>query len=75
MYHLGEGLKQNYTETLKWYKLAADQGYAPAQSNLGYLYENGEGVPRDYAGALKWYRLAAEQGEEDAAEKVAWLSV
>ena len=44
----------------------AEQGYAPAQYNLGIMYDNGYGVPQDYAEAMKWYRLAAEQGHTDA---------
>ena len=42
--------------------MAADQGDANAQFNLGLMYANGRGVPRDYAQAGKWYRLAADQG-------------
>ncbi|MBT5818509.1 MAG: hypothetical protein HOI25_09240, partial [Proteobacteria bacterium] len=42
--------------------LAADQGYAIAQSNLGVMYELGEGVPKDDKAAVEWYRLSAEQG-------------
>jgi hypothetical protein len=44
------------------YRLAAEQGYAPAQDNLGWMYQKGRGVPQDYKEAVKWYRLAAEQG-------------
>jgi len=51
---------------MKWYRLAAEQGNAIAQANLGVMYEDGEGVPQDYKEAAKWYRLAAEQGEADA---------
>jgi hypothetical protein len=47
---------------VKWYKLAAEQGYASAQYNLGYMYDKGKGVPQDYKTAVKWYSLAAEQG-------------
>jgi TPR repeat protein len=47
---------------LKWWKLAAEQGYAGAQYNLGLMYDKGDGVPQDYKTAVKWYRLAAEQG-------------
>ena len=47
---------------MKWYRLAAEQGYDIAQYNLGVMYENGQGVPQDYKEAVKWYRLAAEQG-------------
>ena len=57
-----QGVPQDYEEAVKWYRLAAEQGYANAQYNLGLMYDNGEGVPQDYAEAVKWYRLAAEQG-------------
>jgi len=42
--------------------LAAAQGNAQAQYNLGDKYKNGEGVPEDNAAAVRWYRLAAAQG-------------
>ena len=50
---------------LKWYRMAAEQGDADAQTDLGIMYDNGFGVPQDYAEALKWYRKAAEQGYAD----------
>ncbi len=49
-------------EALKWFRKAAEQGYAPAEHNLGLMYDKGQGVPQDYQEALKWYRKAAEQG-------------
>jgi len=51
---------------VKWYRIAAAQGYAPAQSSLGLAYEKGQGVPQDYQEAVKWYRLAAAQGNQFA---------
>ena len=42
--------------------LAAEQGFARAQYNLGICYHDGKGVPRDEVEAVKWYRKAAEQG-------------
>ena len=53
---------KNYTEAVKWYRKAADQGYADAQCNLGYMYNQGLGVTKSSAEAVKWYRKAAEQG-------------
>ena len=47
---------------MKWYRKAADQGYAEAQFNLGNSYSKGEGIPKDFAEAVKWYRKAADQG-------------
>ena len=59
--HVGRGVAQDNMEALKWYRKAAEQNYAPAQSNLGYCYEYGRGVAKDDAEALKWYRKAADQ--------------
>ena len=48
-------------------RLAAENGDAETQFNLGVLYDNGgQGVPQDYKEAIKWYRLAADQGDADA---------
>ncbi len=47
---------------MKWYRMAAEQGFTEAQNNLGIAYANGQGVPQDYAEATKWFRMAAEQG-------------
>ena len=43
------------------YRLAADQGHAAAQFNLGVMYANGEGVPQDYVKAHMWFNLAGAQ--------------
>ena len=48
--------------SIEWFRLAAEQGDADAQYNLGWMYSEGEGVAQDYKEAVKWYRLAAEQG-------------
>ena len=34
----------SYTEAVKWYRLAAAQGNAYAQSNLGFMFYNGQGI-------------------------------
>ena len=49
-----------------WYRKAAEHGYAVAQCNLGYMYDNGEGLKQDHKEAVAWYRKAAEQGNADA---------
>ncbi|MBO7280959.1 MAG: sel1 repeat family protein [Bacteroidaceae bacterium] len=54
--------EMNFTEAVKHYKEAAEQGDAEAQNALGACYKNGEGVEKDHAEAAKWYRKAAEQG-------------
>ena len=59
-------MRQNDVEAAKWYRLAAEQGDADAQFNLGLMYDDGKGVPQDDVEAVKWYRLAAEQDDADA---------
>ena len=50
MYAVGRGVPQDETEAVRWFRLAAEQGYRAAQYNLGRAYENGLGVPQDYVG-------------------------
>jgi TPR repeat protein len=66
MYDHGEGVPQNDESAVKWYTLAAEQGYALAQGNLGFMYEKGYGVPQNDESAVKWYTLAAVQGDAKA---------
>ncbi len=49
---------------MKWYRKAAEQGNADAQTTLGVMYANGEGVPEDFIQAHMWFNLAAAQGNE-----------
>ena len=51
---------------MRWYRLAAEQGEATAQFNLGVMYATGQGVPQDFKEAMQWYYLAAMQGDADA---------
>jgi TPR repeat protein len=66
MYAKGEGVPQDYVEAMKWYRLAADQGDADAQINLGVMYAKGDGVPQDYVLAHMWFNLAAAQRNSSA---------
>ena len=51
---------------MKWYRKAADQGYANAQHNLGGMYRYGIGVIKDEQTAYMWYLLASAKGNENA---------
>jgi uncharacterized protein len=51
-------------EAAKWFRKAADQGLAVAQSELGVSYRSGRGVTQDDAEAAKWFRKAADQGDD-----------
>jgi TPR repeat protein len=58
--------RSDYVEAAKWWRKAADQGDAGAQSDLGWLYSNGRGVETDYVEAARWYLRSAEQGNSAA---------
>jgi len=75
MYWAGWGVPKDYAEAVKWLRLAAAQGLAAAQYNLGtILGEKGHGVPRDLAEAVKWLRLAATHDDAVASTPVSILS-
>ena len=60
------GAPKDYEKAVKYYRLAAEQGHAGAQCNLGFCYDEGQGVTQSYTEAVKYYRLAAEQGHATA---------
>jgi len=66
MYGKGGGVPQDYEGAIKSYRLAAEQGFAPAQYNLGAMYVEGLGVPQDHKEAVKWFRRSAEPGNAQA---------
>lgn len=53
--------QQYFEEAVRWYRLAAEQAYSPAECNLGMCYEHGHGVIRNVFEAMQWYRRAANQ--------------
>jgi len=70
MYNRGDGVPENDAEAVKWFRKAADQGYADAQHNLGSMYANGEGVPENSIRAYVWLSTAKTQGITKAAENL-----
>ena len=50
IYELGEGVTEDDKEAFKSFSLAASQGYAKAQNNLGYMYDLGGCGARQYPG-------------------------
>jgi TPR repeat protein len=60
-------------EAAKWYRRAAEQGFATAQVNLGALYSRGGGVPKDLVEAYAWCLIGQARGEQKAAGLIASL--
>lgn len=75
MYKHGKGVKPDPKKAIEWYTKAADQGYAPAQNDLGVIYEHiaeqallsgKEAGIEILTKALKWFHDAANQGNSTA---------
>jgi TPR repeat protein len=45
-----------------WFRKAAEQGHAAAQSNLGVMYETGSGVPKSATQAASYFVLGLQGG-------------
>ena len=54
-------MPQDAAEAVAWYRRAAEQGDATAQSNLGAMYAEGLGVPQDAVEAHMWLTIAASR--------------
>ena len=64
MYDTGVGVAQDAAEAVRWFRLAAEQGDALAQFDLGVMYATGGGVPQDDA-AVQPRDLSAGGWERD----------
>ena len=62
------GPRDLVAEAKRLYGLAAAQGHAGAQGNLGSMHYFGEGGPQDFAEARRLFGLAGAQGHAEAQE-------
>lgn len=59
----GDGVTIDEVEALSWFRMAADEGNADAETYIGYLYDTGRaGLTEDDEQAIEWYRSAANRG-------------
>ena len=68
MYYRGEGIKQDYTQALRYFTTAAVQNFNEAQFNIGVMYAKAEGVSQDIGKAYAWFSLARDNGNPRADE-------
>lgn len=59
-------LNDDPVESLKWYKMAADQGSPIAQQIVGSMYYVGKGTEVNYTEAYNWYKKSAEKSNAEA---------
>ncbi|EGB03050.1 hypothetical protein AURANDRAFT_34545, partial [Aureococcus anophagefferens] len=60
-----------FEEAFRYFVLAADQGYAHAECNLGVCYMDGQGTEVDLGKARYWFERAAAKGYEQATKALA----
>lgn len=63
LYEEGLLVSKKPREAVRWYTLAAQQGFRGAQTNLGVMYATGNGVEKNKQAAVLWLSRAAEQGD------------
>ncbi|MDG4868133.1 tetratricopeptide repeat protein [Guyparkeria sp. 1SP6A2] len=73
MYCKGKRVEQDYHEGMRWYRAAADAGFAPSELALGTLYYHGQGVDPDATKAAHWFERAAGKGYARAQSNLAAL--
>ena len=59
----GEDNTRDNAVAREYFRRSADQGYAPAQVVLGFLYDTATTVPASPHDAASWYRKAADGGD------------
>nr|WP_255616779.1 SEL1-like repeat protein [Aurantimonas sp. VKM B-3413] len=69
----GHGAAPDAEAAARWFTLAAQRDFAPAEYSLGTLYEKGNGVARDTSKARDNYLAAASQGNVRAMHNLAVL--
>lgn len=67
MYERGIGVEQNVDKALELFRKSADEGFADAINDLGFLhYQGGLGVVRDPQKAIELFGQAADQRHPEA---------
>jgi TPR repeat protein len=73
LYINGQGVPQDHTKAIFFFRKAAEGNDSNAQYNLGWAYESGTGVDRNIPEAVRWYRKAAAGGSIPARNRLEGL--
>jgi uncharacterized protein len=72
-YEQGRNVSPDGKRAIHWLTLSAQQGFVPAEYELGRTYLYGRGIPADYAQAVVWEGKAAEAGHLNAQRDMALI--
>jgi len=70
IYELNRG---EFAAAIEQFRPLVADGYAPAQYQMGVVYQKGYGVPKDGMKALELFELAAQQNDSDAQFELALI--
>ena len=65
-YTEGRGKPKDDAQAYTLMRRAADQGYSPAEEEVGRMFAEGRGVAASDATAISWWRAASDQGNIEA---------
>lgn len=66
MHRYGYGRPADPKEAVRWFRMAADKHYSPAEYNLGSMYGTDPAISRDYDAAVYWLNRAHSHGNAGA---------
>ena len=70
LYRHGKGVKRDYGEAVRLFKIAVSKNYKRAFYSLAFLYENGKGVAKDDHEAARLYKLAVDLKQVEAMNRL-----
>ena len=72
-YEQGRNVNPDGKEAIRWLTLSAQNGFVPAEYELGRTYLYGRGIPADYTQAIVWEGKAAKAGHLSAQNDMALI--
>jgi uncharacterized protein len=72
-YEQGRNVSPDGKRAIHWLTLSAQQGFVPAEYELGRTYLYGRGIPADYKQAVLWEEKAAAAGHLNAQRDMALI--
>ena len=60
IYINGHGVKQDYSQAIKYFKQSLKCGYLNSAYDIGVMHKNGEGIPKNINKAKEYYLIASK---------------
>ena len=70
LYYDGNGVMEDNSQALKWFRKAAENNHAQAQYNLAIMLASGLGAEADLVEAFAWLKISQSKGYKPATEVI-----